>query len=126
MFETVYNSIPFALFLLLPLFALLLKLLYFKKGPISHHLVYSFFYFVFVFAILCFFLILNYFVQFPTSYYLIPLGLSFIYLWLGNYKFYKKGIIGSFFKTIFLLVLSTFIIIPISASFILFLSFLTY
>ena len=35
--QVFYDTIPIAMFILLPIFALLLKIFYFKKGSFSHH-----------------------------------------------------------------------------------------
>jgi len=50
-FKTFYNAVPIALFFLLPIFALLLKLLFFKRGRYAHHLVFSFYFFSYLFAV---------------------------------------------------------------------------
>ena len=44
-----YDSIPIALFFLLPIFAMLLKLFFWRRGRFAHHLVFSFYYFSFLF-----------------------------------------------------------------------------
>ena len=47
--QVISDTIPVALFFLLPIFALLLKLFYWRKGRFAHHLVFSFYYFSFLF-----------------------------------------------------------------------------
>lgn len=45
------DSIPLAMFILMPLFAFFLKLFYYKRGNYSHHLVFSFYFFCFLFSV---------------------------------------------------------------------------
>ena len=40
--KTFYDTIPIAMFFMLPLFALLLKLFYWNRGTFAHHMVFSF------------------------------------------------------------------------------------
>ena len=49
--QTFYDSIPLALFFLLPIFAFILKVLYYNKGQYAHHLVFSFYFFSFLFTV---------------------------------------------------------------------------
>jgi len=48
---TFVDTVPIALFFLLPIFAFIIKIFFRKKGPYSHHLVFSFYYFSFVFMV---------------------------------------------------------------------------
>jgi len=50
--QVISDTIPIALFFLLPIFALILKMFYWRKGRFAHHLVFSFYYFSFLFVIL--------------------------------------------------------------------------
>ncbi len=50
--QAFFDSIPIALFFLLPIFAFILKLFYWRKGRFSYHLVFSFYYFSFLFIIM--------------------------------------------------------------------------
>ena len=43
--KNIYEYLPFTLFILLPIFALLLKIFFYRKGAYSHHLVFSFYFF---------------------------------------------------------------------------------
>ena len=49
--QAFFDSIPISMFFLLPLFALFLKIFYFKKGQYAHHLVFSFYFFCFLFTV---------------------------------------------------------------------------
>ena len=96
--QTFYDSIPIVLFFLLPLFALILKLLYFNRGRYAHHLVFSFYYFSFVFAIFSIytFLNLNWNVWGWVNSLLI--WSLFIYLLFAMKRFYGQGKFLTFFK----------------------------
>ena len=98
--QAFYDSIPIALFVLLPIFALILKLFYLKRGRYAHHLVFGFYFFSFLFALFGVDLLVNLFVyDIPNSLdWLIALS-SFFYLWLAIRNFYRQGWFVSFFKS---------------------------
>ena len=50
--QSFYDSIPLALFILLPIFAMILKLFFWRRGTFAHHLVFSFYYYSFLFICL--------------------------------------------------------------------------
>ena len=49
--QSIFDTIPISMFFLLPLFAFILKIFYFKKGSYAHHLVFSFYFFSFLFTV---------------------------------------------------------------------------
>ena len=51
--QTFYDTIPIAMFLLMPLFAMFLKIFYWKRGNFAHHMVFSFYFFTFLFTSFC-------------------------------------------------------------------------
>ncbi len=57
--QALYDTIPIAMFLLLPLFAVLLKLFYWKPATFAHHVVFSFYFFTFIFTTFCTILLVN-------------------------------------------------------------------
>lgn len=95
-----YDSVPLAMFILLPIFALILKLLYHKKGRFAHHLVFSFYFFAFLFAVLTL-IVIGYLIwpNFPVWLMFLMMLSVFFYLFLGVRRFYDQGILMSFFKT---------------------------
>ncbi|ULC58303.1 DUF3667 domain-containing protein [Flaviramulus sp. BrNp1-15] len=96
--QAFYDTIPIALFFLLPIFAILLKLFYRKSGRYSHHLVFSFYYFSFLFTVFSILIAVNFVVDIPGWIsFLIALS-TFVYLFLGLRRFYQQGVIKSFFK----------------------------
>ena len=61
--KNIYEYLPFTLFILLPIFALLLKIFFYRKGAYSHHLVFSFYFFSFLFFIFILLLVVNQFIM---------------------------------------------------------------
>ena len=97
--QAFFDSIPIALFFLLPLFAFILKLFYWKRGKFAHHLVFSFYYFSFLFIVLGLLIAINqWIVEIPTSVNWLIMLSTFIYLWLGLKRFYEQGYFISFVK----------------------------
>lgn len=124
--QTFYDSIPIVLFFLLPLFALFLKILYFNKGSYPHHLVFSFYYFAFLFAVLSIFMVLNLnwnVYDFVNT--LLILWL-FVYLFLAMKRFYRQGVVLTIFKFGVLSVGFLLFVAPITAIFLVFYAFLFY
>lgn len=124
--QAFYDSIPIAMFLLLPIFALLLKLFFFKTGRYAHHLVFTFYFFAFLFAVFSIDLILNRFIEELPAWINTLIILSvFVYLFIGIKKFYQKSWVTSFFKTV---LVSFFFVFPlvILAVGLIFTAFFTY
>ncbi|MBN2348104.1 MAG: DUF3667 domain-containing protein [Bacteroidales bacterium] len=106
-----YDIIPVALFFFLPLFSVILKLLFYKEINYSYHLVFSFYFFTFFFLVFCIHIILSKFFSIPLW---ILLFLSSVYLFFGIKKFYKKKIITTLVKTLSIMVINLFMLIPFS------------
>ncbi|GAA4243930.1 DUF3667 domain-containing protein [Winogradskyella damuponensis] len=103
-----YDTVPIALFFVLPIFALILKLFYFKRGTYAHHLVFSFYYFSFIFTVLSIIFGFNLIYEIPDWIdFLIALS-CFIYLFIAIKRFYNQGWFLSFVKTS----LSTMVFFP--------------
>ena len=97
--QALLDSIPIALFFLLPIFAFILKIFFWRRGSFSHHLVFSFYYFSFLFVVWGLIMLANYLWKVPNWINLIS-GLStYLYLILAVKHFYRQGYILSFFKT---------------------------
>jgi hypothetical protein len=97
--QSLYDTIPLALFILLPIFAFLLKLLFFRKGSFSHHLVFSFYFFSFLFTVLSIIIGVNYIWEIPDWIDTILVLCTFFYLFIAIKRFYGQGWFLSFFKT---------------------------
>lgn len=94
-----YDSIPIAMFILLPIFALILKVLYYKKGPFSYHLVFSFYFFSFLFMAFGMLIATNFIIKLTASLVTIAILSTFFYLLFAVKRFYEQGWFISFFKT---------------------------
>lgn len=94
------DSIPLAMFILLPIFALILKLFYFRKGKFVHHLVFTFYFFAFLFSVFGILVIANLiWKDFPGWIMTLTMFSTFFYLVLGVKRFYGQGYLWSFVKS---------------------------
>lgn len=109
--QAFYDTIPIAMFFLLPIFAFILKLFYRKHGLYAHHLVFSFYYFAFLFTVFSVILIINFIYDFPDWLDFIVMLSTFFYLLLGLKYFYEQG----WFKTILKTSLTTFLFLSVVA-----------
>ncbi|MEE9363643.1 MAG: DUF3667 domain-containing protein [Cellulophaga sp.] len=124
--KSFYDTIPISMFFLLPLFALLLKIMYYKKGHFSHHMVFSFYYFTFMFVVVTFLSLINLFFEIPDWIDTLIVFSTFFYLVLSLRRFYEQSFFASIFKAVILSFIYMTIVIPIAAFFMLFISFLLY
>jgi len=107
-----FDIIPVALFFFLPLFALLLKIFFYRNNPYSHHLIFSFYFFAFVFLLYTIYLILNSIFNIPFA---IILLITSIYLLIGIKRFYRKKVIHSLIKTTVIIIINLFLLLPFTA-----------
>jgi len=124
--QSFYDTIPIALFILLPIFAFLLKLLFYRKGPFSHHLVFSFYFFSFLFTVFAIILGLNYIWEVPDSLDTLLVLSTFFYLVFAIKRFYGQGWFLSFFKTCVTAFIYMLFVAPIAFVFILGIAFMFY
>ncbi|MEP5256484.1 MAG: DUF3667 domain-containing protein [Winogradskyella arenosi] len=121
-----FDAIPIALFFLLPIFALLLKILYFYRGPYSHHLVFSLYFFSFLFMVFSLLYGLNVIWEIPGALNWF-IGLStYVYLLIALKNFYGQGWFLSFFKSGVIGFIFTTIVIPTTVVLIGLMAFLFY
>jgi hypothetical protein len=98
--QTFYDSIPLAMFFLLPIFAFILKIFYFRRGRFSHHLVFSFYFFSFLFTVFSILVLANLIWEgFPGWITTLIVLSTFFYLYLAVKRFYEQGWFLSFFKS---------------------------
>lgn len=97
--QAAYDTIPISLFILLPIFALILKTLCYRRRSYSHHLVFSFYFFSFLFTVFSLILIVNYFMDIPDWIDWLLVLSTFFYLLFAVKKFYVQGWFLSIFKT---------------------------
>lgn len=110
------DTVPIAMFFLLPLFALLLKIFYYNKGRYSHHLVFSFYFFSFLFTVLTLLLAFHRFI------YEIPIAISvliilsvFVYFLIALQRFYKNFWMLTFIKSGVITFTFMLLVLPLSA-----------
>lgn len=98
-YQTLIDSIPIAMFFLLPIFAFLLKLFYLRKGIYAHHLVFSFYFFSFIFVVFSFIVVVNWIIDIPGWIdWLIALS-TFFYLLVAVKKYYEESWFISYLKS---------------------------
>ncbi len=124
--QTLYDTIPVAMFIMLPLFAILLKLFYWKRGTFAHHMVFSFYFFTFLFTTFCILIVANFVVDVPGSLEFLILLSVMIYLMLALRNFYKSSWAGAFFKSGFISFLYMLFVVPIAAAGVIFVAFMLY
>lgn len=106
------DTIPISMFFLIPIFALLLKLFYRKRGRFAHHMVFSFYYFAFIFLASSIIILSNYIVNVPNWIDVTLILSMLIYLMLSLKHFYEQGYIKTFFKTVVLSLIYLIFIVP--------------
>ena len=113
-YQPFIDSIPLAMFFLLPIFAFLLKLFFFNKGRYSHHLVFSFYYFSFLFVVFSIIFGVNRFWPIPDWIDWLIAFSTFIYLLLAIIKFYGQNWFLSFIKSGLVSFLFLLFVLPLS------------
>jgi len=124
--RTLYDSIPIAMFFLLPIFALILKLFYRRRGTFAHHIVFSFYFFTFLFTIFSVLILANTFIGIPNWLEVIVFLSFIIYLTLALRQFYESPWWRAFFKASFISLIYMLIVLPIAMVGVIFVSFLLY
>ncbi len=112
--QAFFDSIPMALFILLPIFALLLKFFFWNRGSFSHHLVFSFYFFSFIFIVMSLIIIANFIYDIPNWIDWTILLSTSIYLIVAVKRFYQQSYFVSFIKTGFITFLYFMFVIPIA------------
>ena len=115
MLQAFYDAIPIAMFFLLPIFALILKLLFFKRGLYAHHLVFSFYYFSFLFTVFSIILGVNFIWDISDTIDWLVVFSTFFYLLVAIKHFYKQGWFKSFIKTTITSFLFLLLVAPLTA-----------
>ncbi|WP_299781114.1 DUF3667 domain-containing protein [uncultured Formosa sp.] len=112
--DTFYNYVPISLFVLLPIFAFFLYLMHYKKRHYAEHLVFSLFYFSFLFIMFSFFTVAHFLVELPSFSNQLILVLSFVYLYFAIRKFYKSRKRTSFIKAAVISIVFISLVIPVA------------
>ena len=112
--KNIYEHLPFTLFILLPIFALLLKIFFYRKGAYSHHLVFSFYFFSFLFLIFTLLLLFNQFITLPTWMDWVIVCSTGLYFLFALRKFYRASWGVCVFKSGALSVIYLLFVIPMA------------
>ncbi|MBJ6368815.1 DUF3667 domain-containing protein [Snuella sedimenti] len=113
--QAFYDSIPLAMFILLPIFAVILKLLFYKRGSFSHHLVFTFYFFAFLFMVFSLLIIAEFLVEVPGFIVTLLMLSTFFYLFLAVKRFYGQGWGISFFKANIVAFTFLLFVLPLAA-----------
>ncbi|WP_455169164.1 DUF3667 domain-containing protein [Aegicerativicinus sediminis] len=124
--QTFYDTIPIAMFFLLPIFSLIVMVFYFNKGRFTHHLVFSFYYFSFLFTVFSLDLIANFIIDLPGWIDFLIAASTFVYLVLALRRFYEQGRFLSFFKGSLIAFFFLIFVVPLAAGFVITYAFLFY
>ena len=124
--QALYDTIPVAMFLLMPLFALLLKVFYWKPAIFAHHLVFSFYFFTFIFTTFCTILLVNKVWEIPIWLEVLICFSFVIYLMLALRNFYRSSWVGAFFKAGIISFLYMLFILPMAVIGIVMVAFMLY
>ena len=124
--RAIFDTIPIALFFLLPIFAFILKLFYWRRGSFSYHLVFSFYYFSFLFIVLGLLIGLNYLLDIPGWIEFLIVMSTFVYLWLSMKHFYKQGYFVTLIKSSVASFIYMMLILPFAVGIIIATSFFLY
>jgi hypothetical protein len=124
--QTFYDTIPIAMFLLMPIFALLLKIFYWRRGNFAHHMVFSFYFFSFLFTVFCIIILANKVIDVPI-WLEVLITLSFVvYLMLALRNFYRSSWFGAFVKANVISFIYMLLILPIAFIGMVFMAFMLY
>jgi hypothetical protein len=124
--QAIYDTIPISLFILLPIFAFILKILFWRRGRYAHHLVFSFYFFSFLFAVFSALLIADYFWEVPGWIDWLLILSTFFYLFIALKQFYEQGWFWIFFKASFATLIYFSFVIPIAIIIIALVGFMFY
>lgn len=124
--QAFFDSIPIALFFLLPIFAFILKIFYWKRGSFPHHLVFSFYYFSYLFMVMGIIMLVNLFWKIPNWFDGFVTAIMYIYLLIAVRQFYRQGYFISFIKTGMVTFIYLIFVLPIALAIMLAASFLFY
>ncbi|NNJ88043.1 MAG: DUF3667 domain-containing protein [Eudoraea sp.] len=124
--QTLFDTIPIAMFLLMPLFAILLKIFYWKRGNFAHHMVFSFYFFTFLFTSFCLIILANKLFDVPVWLEVLISFSYLLYLMLALRNFYRSSWLGAFFKTGLISFAYMLLILPVAFVGIVFMAFMLY
>ncbi|MEM9679647.1 MAG: DUF3667 domain-containing protein [Bacteroidota bacterium] len=110
--QTFFDTIPISMFFLLPVFAFIMKIFYLRRGRYSHHLVFSFYYFSFLFTVFSIIFGANMIWDIPDWIdWLVALS-TFFYLVAAVTRFYQQHWFLSWFKVSIISFVFLLMVIP--------------
>jgi hypothetical protein len=122
-----YDTVPISMFFLLPIFAFILKMLFYRRGRFAHHLVFTFYFFAYLFTVFSILIFIS------LLWDVIPVWLdvlivlsTFFYLFLAIKRFYGQGWFVSLFKSWVATVAFMVFVLPIAGGFMLVFAFMFY
>ena len=121
-----YGMIPIAMFFLLPIFAFILKMLHLKRGTYAHHLVFSFYYFAYLFTTFSIIIAINLIWDIYNWIDFLIIMSTSIYLLLALKYFYNQGWIKTFIKWCITIFIFLSIVTPVTTVFLIIYAFLFY
>ncbi|NAS30470.1 DUF3667 domain-containing protein [Flavobacteriaceae bacterium R38] len=121
-----YDTIPISMFFLIPIFAMILKFLYYKRVSFAHSMVFSFYFFTFLFIVLSIDLLVNFVIAIPNWIDVLVVLSTVIYLLISMKRFYQQNYFVSFLKMSILTFTYFIMIIPFSLLVMGLIAFLTY
>ena len=124
--QAFFDSIPISMFFLLPLFALFLKMFYYNKGKYAHHLVFSFYFFSFLFTVFSILFAVNRFIyDIPDWIDWIIAVSTYFYFFIALKRFYGQHWFLTWVKSGIISFIFILFVLPTSALLVLALSFFT-
>ncbi len=124
--KALYDTVPITMFLMLPLFAFLIQLFYWKRGTFAHHMVFSFYFFTFLFTSFCILIITNSLITIPIWLEVLVFLSFIIYLMIALRNFYNSSWIGAFLKANTISFIYMMFIVPIAIFGVVMVSFMLY
>lgn len=122
-----FDTIPIAMFFLLPIFALILKVFYWRRARFAHHLVFSLYYFSFLFVVAGLLIAINEWIfDIPDALDFLIFLSTFVYLWLSMKNFYQQGYFVTFIKAGFSTFIYMALVVPTAMAFMFISSILFY
>ncbi|NND15621.1 MAG: DUF3667 domain-containing protein [Eudoraea sp.] len=124
--QTLYDTVPIAMFFMMPIFAFLLKIFYWRRATFAHHMVFGFYFFTFIFASLCVLLVGELLWDIPFWIELVFFLSFIIYLILALRNFYRSSWIGAILKANIITFAYMIIVVPTAFIGIVLTSFMLY
>ncbi len=105
---------------------MLLKIFYWKRGNFAHHMVFSFYFFTFLFTSFCLIMLANKLFEVPIWLEVLITFSYVVYLILALRNFYRSSWLGAFFKAGLISFAYMLFILPMAFVGIVFMAFMMY